>query len=427
METVFVGNLSYFCTETVLRNVFQPYGTVQSAIIRKTKANQTLFYGFVQMKTSQEAANAVANLDGCFVQGRHMKVSISKSAQVKAADNDHFIQTRVSFITHNTRQQVNETLLHRIFSRFGEVADCVVKQYEITHQPRARQCGYAYVYFLDVAAAKRAISSLCGDRREEIESIRMDCKLSLESAQKLQDILSLDDRSVGSQSTQPLHGGEATSVSPALRTKSGDEDRGLSANHAEESLTPSPVSMPAESFASCRPLEPRAVSLAHCYSPHVTPPHISPLPVPRGHFTTQRVPFHPAAMAPLQQAQSPPAAMPVMQTVHLPMHTPVSTHTPLPMHTPVPIGMQQMPASANHFAPAPFVLPSPANAPPGAVRLAPQHADPAPVYMVYPSFPHHQLHQQSLAHHVPYAAPQLRQQFVPQQQQPMLMSLAIRQ
>lgn len=73
METVFVGNLSYFCTETVLRNVFQPYGTVQSAIIRKTKANQTLFYGFVQMKTSQEAANAVANLDGCFVQGRHMK------------------------------------------------------------------------------------------------------------------------------------------------------------------------------------------------------------------------------------------------------------------------------------------------------------------------------------------------------------------
>lgn len=354
-------------------------------------------------------------------------MSISKSGQEKTADNDHFIQTRVSFITHNTRQQVNETLLHRIFSRFGEVADCVVKQYEIAHQPRAKQCGYAYVYFLDVAAAKRAISSLCGDRREEIESIRMDCKLSLESAQKLQDILSLDDRSTGSQSTQPLHGGQAKSVSPALRTESGDDDRGLSVNHAplrlsEESLTPSPVSMHAECFASCRPLEPRALPLAHCYAPHATPPHISPLPVPRAHFTThERVPFHPT---PPQQARSPPAVVPVMQPVHLPMHVPMSMHVPMPMH----MGMQQMPASVHHFAPAPFVLPSPANAPPGALRLAPQHADPAPVYMVYPPFPHHQLHQQSLAHHVPFATPQIRQQFVPQQQQqPMLMSLAIRQ
>lgn len=360
-------------------------------------------------------------------------MSISKSTQEKTADNDHFIQTRVSFITHNTRQQVNETLLHRIFSRFGEVADCVVKQYEIAHQPRAKQCGYAYVYFLDVAAAKRAISSLCGDRREEIESIRMDCKLSLESAQKLQDILSLDDRSTGSQSTQPLHGRQAKSVSPALRTESGDDDRGLSANHAplrlsEESLTPSPVSMHAECFASCRPLESRDVPFAHCYTPLATPPHISPLPIPRAQFTTrEHMPFH---AAPLQQAQSSPAVMPAMQAMHLPVHMPM--HMPVPM----PIGLQQMPASVHHFAPAPFVLPPPANAPPGAVRLAPPLADPAPVYMVYPPFPHHQMHQQPLAHHVPYAAPQLslpqhapqlRQQFAPHQQPPMLMSLAIRQ
>jgi RNA recognition motif-containing protein len=73
METIFVGNLSYFCSEGVLRNIFKPYGTVNSTIIRKTKANQTLYYGFVQMKSSQEASLAVSNLDGCMVQGRRMK------------------------------------------------------------------------------------------------------------------------------------------------------------------------------------------------------------------------------------------------------------------------------------------------------------------------------------------------------------------
>ncbi len=73
METLFVGNLSYFCTESVLRNTFQPFGTVNSAIIRKTKANQTLFYGFVQMASAQEALAAVANLDGKMIQGRRMK------------------------------------------------------------------------------------------------------------------------------------------------------------------------------------------------------------------------------------------------------------------------------------------------------------------------------------------------------------------
>lgn len=350
-------------------------------------------------------------------------MSISKSTQEKSTDGDQFIQTRVSFITHNTRQQVNETLLHRIFSRFGEVADCVVKQYEIAHQPRAKQCGYAYVYFLDVTAAKRAISSLCGDRREEIESIRMDCKLSLESAQKLQDILSLDDRSTGSQSTQPLHGGQSKSASPALLTKSVDDDRCLSTNFAPLRLSDvspmsSPVDMHADYFASCRPLEPPAAPLAHCYPPDATGPHMSSLPAPPAHFTTQRMPVPPAMMSlplplPLPQGLPPHAMMPALQAVHMPMH----------MH--MPVGMQQ---NAHHYAPTPFVLPPPANAPQGAMRPASQHVE--PVYVVYPPVSH-QMRQQPLAHHAPYAVPQhsqqLRQQFAMHQQPPMPMSLAIRQ
>lgn len=358
------------------------------------------------------------------------RVSISKSTQEKSTDNDHFIQTRVSFITHNTRQQVNETLLHRIFSRFGEVADCVVKQYEIAHQPRAKQCGYAYVYFFDITAAKRAISSLSGDRREEIESIRMDCKLSLESAQKLQDILSLDDRSTGSQSTQPLHGGAPKSVSPVLLTKSGDDDRCLSVSNApcrlsDVSSISSPVSMHAECFAPCQPLEPHAVPFAHHHHAHAMAPNVSSLPVPPAHFTTQRMSVHPAIVPlPLPQALPPPAMLQAM-----PMHM-------QQMRT----GMQQLPpmsAHAQQFAPAPFVLPPPANAPQGAMRPAVQPAGAAPVYMVYPPMQH--MHQPPPALHAPYGvqqhqqqplahhAPQLRQQFSLPQQPPMLVSLAIRQ
>jgi RNA recognition motif-containing protein len=51
METVFVGNLSYFCTKQALADFFAPLGPVRDINIRLTNRKLPLHYGFVEMSS----------------------------------------------------------------------------------------------------------------------------------------------------------------------------------------------------------------------------------------------------------------------------------------------------------------------------------------------------------------------------------------
>lgn len=71
--TLFVGNLSYFCTEADLLPLFEVCGVVNSIIIRRTKMNEMLYYGFVQMETLEQAEHAIDRLDGQKLMGRRLR------------------------------------------------------------------------------------------------------------------------------------------------------------------------------------------------------------------------------------------------------------------------------------------------------------------------------------------------------------------
>lgn len=51
METVFVGNLSFFCTKQALADFFAPLGPVRDINIRLTNRKLPLHYGFVEMSS----------------------------------------------------------------------------------------------------------------------------------------------------------------------------------------------------------------------------------------------------------------------------------------------------------------------------------------------------------------------------------------
>jgi hypothetical protein len=361
------------------------------------------------MNSSQEALLAVSNLDGCMIQGRRMKVSISKSTQEKSTSRDDFIQTRASFLTHHTRQQVNEATLHRIFSRFGEVADCVVKQYEIFHYPRAKQCGYAYIYFHDLAAAKRAISSLSGDRREEIESIRMDCKLSLDSAQKLQEILSLDGKSAvaasgasesqNTHSIYPVCAASAPAQVPARYSVTGntslsandmveagkDAEYACASRSSEVSSLSSPVSLIPSmativSYAPSavhEPFPPQQQPQIAAYQQQQTPQQWFPASQMMSIHTAQQH-MHSSSMSPasapcmmLMPAQNGSGNMIPPQIMHMSMPAPMNVNASMPappLQMTIPSSsmhmMQQAPPSnlsqqSNHHHQSSFMLPPP--------------------------------------------------------------------
>ena len=75
-KKLYVGNLSYDVGDAELQQLFEPYGTVQSAqVIMDRDTGRSKGFGFVEMKTDQEAQAAIAALNGQLSGGRSLTVN----------------------------------------------------------------------------------------------------------------------------------------------------------------------------------------------------------------------------------------------------------------------------------------------------------------------------------------------------------------
>lgn len=76
MKNLFVGNLSFQTTESDLNELFKAFGQVARthvAIDRETGRSRG--FAFVEMPNDEEAAAAIAGLDGKDVGGRNLRVN----------------------------------------------------------------------------------------------------------------------------------------------------------------------------------------------------------------------------------------------------------------------------------------------------------------------------------------------------------------
>jgi len=75
-KKLYVGNLSYDITDTELSDLFAPHGTVESAqIIMDRDTGRSKGFGFIEMKSEQEARAAMAVLNGQEAKGRPLTVN----------------------------------------------------------------------------------------------------------------------------------------------------------------------------------------------------------------------------------------------------------------------------------------------------------------------------------------------------------------
>ena len=73
---LYVGNLGYGVTDSELTKLFEPHGTVESAqVIMDRDSGRSKGFGFVEMKTDQEAQAAIAALNGKDADGRALTVN----------------------------------------------------------------------------------------------------------------------------------------------------------------------------------------------------------------------------------------------------------------------------------------------------------------------------------------------------------------
>jgi len=76
---IYAGNLLRNLSEDELRQVFESYGTVQTAAIIKDKiSGESRGFGFVEMPNADEAQKAISGLNGRDFKGRAMTVNEAK-------------------------------------------------------------------------------------------------------------------------------------------------------------------------------------------------------------------------------------------------------------------------------------------------------------------------------------------------------------
>ena len=76
MKKIFVGNFSFSFTEDQLRQLFEPFGAVDSAsVVTDRDTGRSRGFGFVEMANDNEAAAAIEALNGKDSGGRALTVN----------------------------------------------------------------------------------------------------------------------------------------------------------------------------------------------------------------------------------------------------------------------------------------------------------------------------------------------------------------
>lgn len=83
-KKLFVGGLSYNTDVEEMRDLFAQAGEVISANIIKDKfTNQSRGFGFVEMSTEEQAADAIKRFNGTLMGGRNLVVNESRPQEKK--------------------------------------------------------------------------------------------------------------------------------------------------------------------------------------------------------------------------------------------------------------------------------------------------------------------------------------------------------
>ena len=76
MKNIYVGNLAFSTSEQSIRDLFKPFGRLQRVTLMMDRATgRSRGFAFVEMADDEEAAHAIAELNGCSVDGRELRVN----------------------------------------------------------------------------------------------------------------------------------------------------------------------------------------------------------------------------------------------------------------------------------------------------------------------------------------------------------------
>ena len=144
-----VNYLPHSLTEEGLRTLFEAIGPVDSVKLMRNKAGESLAYGFVNYKSSDDGLRAIASLNGVEREGKTMKVSVAKPK---------FLRETTNLYVADLPEMASETAVRELFEQYGEVNNCKL----VVNQETGLSRGVAFVLFHHAHEAESAIQGLNG-------------------------------------------------------------------------------------------------------------------------------------------------------------------------------------------------------------------------------------------------------------------------
>ncbi|XP_023012635.1 protein sex-lethal isoform X2 [Leptinotarsa decemlineata] len=146
-----VNYIPQFATENDLAQIFGPLGQLENIKIMKDfKTGYSFGFGFVKYSSPEEAAKAIAVLNGFNFRNKRLKVSYSRPPGTDMKDSNLYIT--------NLPKDVTEQDVDILFGEYGEIVQRTVLKDKITGMPR----GVAFVRYSKGEEAQAAIANLDG-------------------------------------------------------------------------------------------------------------------------------------------------------------------------------------------------------------------------------------------------------------------------
>jgi len=109
MKNLFVGNMSFQTTESELNALFQPFGQVARVhVVMDRETGRARGFAFVEMPNDDEAAKAIAALDGKEVGGRNLKVNEARPKTERSGPRGNGGRSRGGFSNEDYREAARQ-------------------------------------------------------------------------------------------------------------------------------------------------------------------------------------------------------------------------------------------------------------------------------------------------------------------------------
>eukprot|EP01038_Epipyxis_sp_PR26KG_P009995 gene9995-13447_t len=213
--TLFLGDLSAFCTDDDIHELFSPYGNIAEIRIMKSKKTKlSLGYGFVRYFTLVDATNALNGMSNASLKGRKIQVcwsvdnpgnNLIKQTTKPTQQQPQKLKNNISSIVdcevsiyckfdsvENVKFVIDESYLEDLFtSSDGVLVSVSIKQFT-KNSYTGKQYGYAFIHFVnDERGVREALSVMQNCQDLVVAGVKYHCSLS----KSLKSYLELKQRS----------------------------------------------------------------------------------------------------------------------------------------------------------------------------------------------------------------------------------------